>query len=62
MFGLKPDIKDMTGKYTEYGQSTLTADGILIPVEQAGFEAIVNEIQELKRRVSELESKLQGDL
>lgn len=33
MFGVKPDIKDMTGKYTEYEHSTLTSDGTLIPKE-----------------------------
>lgn len=44
-----------------YGLKCSDPYGIGVPVEQARFEAIVDEIRELKRRVSELETRFQGD-
>lgn len=44
-----------------YGLTCSSPYGIMVPIEQARFEAIVNEIQELKRRVAELEAKLEGE-
>ena len=40
-----------------YGLRSSNPYGIMMPIEEARFEAIVNEIQELKRRIAELESK-----
>lgn len=55
------DTKEFGLTEKGYGLTCRSPFGIGVSIAQARFEAIVDEIWELKRRVTELESKLKGD-
>ena len=56
------DINDAPGKYTKYEQQTLTANDVSAPTERVRFELTECQIQNLRNRVSELESKVAQEM